>query len=138
MSSSSGEDKGFKVTDRRVSIEDDGVEAAEPAEAAASTSADAPQAPHDHGHDHSAHEAPPADFNTLVLSLSTSALMYLGLVAGPDGQPAPKNLPLARHSIDLLAMLEEKTKGNLSGEEELLLGEVLYDLRMHFLSASKS
>jgi hypothetical protein len=79
--------------------------------------------------------ATPADFTTLVLSLSTSAMMHLGEVPGEDGQPMPKNLPLAAHTIDLLAMLEDKTRGNLTGDEERILSGVLYELRLKYAAA---
>ena len=80
---------------------------------------------------------PPAiDFNTFVLSLSTSALMHLGEV--PEAKDAKVNLGLAKQTIDCLALLEEKTKGNLTGEEERLLTGILYDLRVRFVAATKS
>ncbi|MFW5921600.1 MAG: DUF1844 domain-containing protein [Polyangiales bacterium] len=83
-------------------------------------------------------EYPPIDFNTFVLSLSTSALMNLGMVADPDAESEPEvNLPLAKQTIDLIAVLEEKTKGNLTGEEERLVEQVLYDLRMRYLETLK-
>ncbi|MEM7137511.1 MAG: DUF1844 domain-containing protein [Myxococcota bacterium] len=78
---------------------------------------------------------PDIDFNTLVLSLSTSALMHLGKL--PDADNATVNLAHAKQSIDCIALLEEKTRGNLTGEEERLLSEVLYDLRLRFVAASK-
>ncbi len=82
-------------------------------------------------------ELPPVDFTTFVLSLSTSALAALGLMEDPRlGRPGRPNLPMARQTIDLLAMLEEKTRGNLSGEEERLLTQVLTDLRLHFVRVS--
>ena len=77
----------------------------------------------------------PCDFNTFIMSLATGAMMNLGK-PGPDGSTPPVNLPLARHSIDILAMLEQKTAGNLSGSEERLLSQVLYDLRMRFTKMS--
>ena len=90
--------------------------------------------------DEAAEEAPsigrtlPADFATFVLSLNAAALLHMGDAHLPEGEVTPpKNFPLAKQSIDLLAMLEEKTKGNLDGEEEKLLGQVLYDLRMRFV-----
>ena len=62
---------------------------------------------------------PQVDFATLVISLGTSAMMHLGLVADPEtGQPAPRNPTLARQTIDTLAMLQEKTRGNLEADEE--------------------
>lgn len=80
--------------------------------------------------------APPSiDFTTFVLSLSTSALMHLGKLPGSEDQTV--NLAHAKQSIDCIALLEEKTKGNLTGEEERLIGEVLYDLRLRFIAARK-
>ena len=80
--------------------------------------------------------APPSiDFNTFVLSLSTSALMNLGELEGSGD--ATVNLAHAKQSIDCIALLEEKTKGNLTGEEERLISEVLYDLRLRFVAAKK-
>jgi hypothetical protein len=77
----------------------------------------------------------PCDFNTFIMSLATGAMMNLGK-PGPDGTSPPVNLPLARHSIDILALLEEKTSGNLSGSEERLLSQLLYDLRMRYAKLS--
>jgi len=80
--------------------------------------------------------APSIDFNTFVLSLSTSALMCLGKL--PDAEDATVNLAHAKQSIDCIALLEEKTRGNLTGEEERLISEVLYDLRLRFVAATKA
>ena len=82
-------------------------------------------------------ELPSIDFPTFVLSLSHSALMHLGEAPHPDTNRTEKNLPLARQTIDLIALLEEKTKGNLSGDEERLIHQVLYDLRMRYVELSK-
>jgi hypothetical protein len=85
------------------------------------------------------HELPPFDFNFLVLSLNASALSYLGeTMGGPEsGAPvSPDNLGLARQTIDMLAVIEEKTRGNLTGAEERLLHQVLFDLRMRFARKS--
>jgi hypothetical protein len=81
---------------------------------------------------------PPADFATLVLSLGSSAVMYLGQEAGPDGKKTTRNLPMAKHAIDLLTVLEEKTKGNLSSEEEQILESLLFDLRLRYVEALKA
>ena len=78
---------------------------------------------------------PPIDFSTFVLSLSTSALVHLGDVPGPDGK-ADKNLPLARQTIDILAMLKEKTEGNLTAEESRTLDNLLYDLRLRYVKVA--
>ncbi len=80
---------------------------------------------------------PSIDFTTLILSLSQTALVHLGEAPSPDGETPAANLSLARQTIDLLAVLQEKTKGNLSGEEERLLDQMLYDLRLRFVEASK-
>jgi hypothetical protein len=77
---------------------------------------------------------PPADFFFLVESILMQAQMQLGLLdlGEEEGQPEP-NLPLARHSIDLLAMLGEKTKGNLTVEEQRLLENGLTELRFRYV-----
>lgn len=80
---------------------------------------------------------PAIDFSTFVLSLSHSALVHLGDAPSPEGQTAERNIPLARQTIDLLAILQEKTRNNLSGEEERLLDQALYDLRVRFVEISK-
>jgi len=74
---------------------------------------------------------PPIDFNILVLSLNTSALIHLGEAPGAEGV-AEVNLPMARQTIDMLGILEQKTRGNLSGEEERILHQALFDLRMRY------
>lgn len=81
---------------------------------------------------------PHVDFSTFILSLSHSVLMHLGEAPHPETGQIERNLQLARQTIDLIAMLEEKTKGNLSGDEERLIGQILYDLRMRYVELSKS
>jgi hypothetical protein len=63
--------------------------------------------------------------------------MHLGLASAPDGTSSEVNLPLARQTIDLLSLLEEKTKGNLSVSEARLLDQLVTDLRLHFVEVSK-
>ncbi len=82
-------------------------------------------------------ELPRIDFSTFVLSLSHSALVHLGDAPNPvDGAP-DQNLPMARQTIDLLSLLEQKTQGNLTGEEERVLQQVLYDLRLRYVEVSR-
>lgn len=81
---------------------------------------------------------PTLDFATFILSLSHSALMHLGEAPHPDTNKVEANLPLAKQNIDLLGLLEEKTKGNLTGDEERLLAQVLFDLRMRYVERSKT
>ena len=75
----------------------------------------------------------PIDFSTFVLSLSSSAAFHLGLAPHPENEEMSRNLPMAKQTIDILSILQEKTNGNLTGEEERLLAEVLYNLRMAFV-----
>jgi hypothetical protein len=81
---------------------------------------------------------PRVDFATFVLSLSHSALVHLGEAPNPETGNVEKNLPLARQTIDLIAMLEEKTRNNLTGDEERLIGQILFDLRMRYVEMSKT
>ena len=76
-------------------------------------------------------------FTTFVLSLSTAALEQLGYGPEEAAQKPAVNLCLARQTIDLLEMLESKTKGNLSEDEGRLLTSILYDLRIRFVQTSK-
>src|SRR5438067_3652397 len=79
---------------------------------------------------------PALDFNAFVLSLGSSALINLGQAPDPvTGKTQDPDLMLAQESIDLLALLEEKTKGNLTPEESRFLQTMLYDLRMRFIAA---
>ena len=78
---------------------------------------------------------PPVNFPVFVNSLAAQALMSLGVVENPITKKQEKDLDQAKYTIDLLAMLEEKTKGNLSDQEQKLLNQVLYDLRMRYVSA---
>jgi hypothetical protein len=82
-------------------------------------------------------ELPEASFSSLLLMLATGSLQNLGLVSNPMTQKVEKNLPLARHTIDTLGILKEKTKGNLQKEEESFLDSLLYDLRMKYMEISK-
>ena len=84
-------------------------------------------------------KAPQLDFNAFVLSLGSSALIHLGVAPDPLTQKkqAP-DLALAQQSIDLLALLQEKTRGNLTAEEAPLLQNLLFDLRMRYVEVARS
>ncbi|HYG69724.1 MAG TPA: DUF1844 domain-containing protein [Anaeromyxobacteraceae bacterium] len=74
------------------------------------------------------------DFYTFVLSLGSSAFVHLGDAPHPEtGAPMEPNFLLAQQTIDILAMLEQKTKGNLTPEEERLVENLLTDLRIRFV-----
>jgi len=78
---------------------------------------------------------PPVDFTTFVLSLSTNALTSMGMAPPEMGVAEQIDLPFARHNIDLLVLLHEKTKGNLTGAEERLIDRLLVDLKLKFVEA---
>jgi hypothetical protein len=78
------------------------------------------------------------DFTTFVLSLGSSALVHLGDMSHPEAGQLTENLLLARQTIDILAMLEEKTRGNLSAEEARFLRDLLADLRLRFVDRSRA
>ena len=83
------------------------------------------------------HDLPAMDFSTFILSLGHSALVHLGVAPDLVGAPSEKNIELARQTIDVIELLADKTKGNLSGQEERLMEQLLYDLHSHYLEASK-
>jgi len=76
---------------------------------------------------------PEINFATFVVSLNASALLHLGAIEDPTTGKKEKNLSMAKQTIDILSMLEEKTAGNLSKDEENLVKSVLYDLRMIYV-----
>ena len=79
------------------------------------------------------------NFASFVLSLVHTAAVHFGDVADPNtGEQHPPNLQLAQQMIDILAMLEEKTRGNLSAEERQLIDQVLYELRMRYVEVSRA
>lgn len=79
---------------------------------------------------------PPLDFSTFILSLSTSVLMNLGLVENPVTQKTEKEPAVAKQTIDLITLLKEKTRGNLTDEESKLLEDVLHELRLWYVKAA--
>ncbi len=85
----------------------------------------------------SSYNPPKLDFSTLVMSFATTAMMSLGKIPDPQTGKTMKDLALAKQNIDIISILEEKTKGNLSQEEQSLVKNVLYELRLAFVEASK-
>jgi hypothetical protein len=85
-----------------------------------------------------AHALGPIDFSTHVVSLASTALIALGRMPGPDGEAHPLDLETARHLIDVLGMLEQKTKGNLEEAEQKLLQSLIYDLRVAYVDAQNA
>lgn len=82
-------------------------------------------------------EIPGIDFVTFVLSLSHSAYLHLGDAPNPLNGKVEPNLTMARQTIDLLSLLEQKTQGNLTGEEERVLEQVLYELRLRYIEVTR-
>ncbi len=80
---------------------------------------------------------PPIDFTTFILSMSTSCMIHLGEIASPEGGTTV-DLESARHTIEILQMLETKTEGRLTGEEENMLSHVIEDLRARYLTKYKA
>lgn len=80
---------------------------------------------------------PEVNFTSLIISLSYSALFHLGEAADPQTGEKVKDLPLAKHAIDTIAMLKDKTKGNLTEEEQRFLDNLLADLRLKFVKANE-
>ncbi len=76
---------------------------------------------------------PEINFSTFIISLNASALLNLGVIEEPATGKKIKNLPLGKQTIDILNMLEEKTRGNLTKEEESMLKNILYDLRITYV-----
>ncbi len=121
----SEEKPGFTVKDRRIFAEKD--EDVKNKEAKKEPSKqeeakDEPQAP-----------LPEINFATFIVSLNASALLHLGVMEDPATGKKVKNLSMGKQTIDILGMFEEKTKGNLSKEEENLLKNILYDLRIIYV-----
>ena len=81
--------------------------------------------------------APEANLSSLFLGLSTQALLHLGEIPDPESGEATRDLASARSLIDLLAVLRDKTQGNLDAEEARLLDRILYDLRMRFVEIAR-
>ncbi len=125
----SDEEPGFIIRDRR------GRSAAEsevPAEKPVSSPS--PVAPARDAAAEEVHGAPPVTFSSFVFSLGTSALMLMGETLDPQQAAPPVNVPQAKEMIDILSMIEEKTKNNLSPEESSVLRDMLYTLRMKFVA----
>ena len=83
------------------------------------------------------HTPEPISFSGFLLGLTTQALMFMGEVPPPPGQTKHVELEAARHTIDLLAMLQQKTKGNLDAAEESILENALFDLRIRYVEIAK-
>jgi hypothetical protein len=133
------EGKGFTVQDRRRFSPETGEARADAPE----VSVDAAQASKPGGQEAKSagqldHEPlPEINFSAFVISLSTQALMHLGEIANPISEKVELDVPVAKQMIDILAMLREKTRGNLNASEDRLMEDILFDLRMKYVEAVK-
>ena len=133
------EGKGFTVQDRRRFSPETGEARDEVASelnetAQATKPSDRQAAPTSEAHDE---PLPEINFSTFVISLSTQALMHLGEIANPISGKIDADVPAAKQMIDMLGMIKEKTSGNLNANEERLIQDILFDLRMRYVEAVK-
>jgi hypothetical protein len=128
----SKEDKGFKVKDHRAFSQD---KQADDGKEEEKKQTDEPQAK---AADESAEsgeqfQLPQINFSTFIFSLNASAMVHLGIMDDPASGQKNKNLAMAKQTIDILSMLEEKTAGNLSSDEDKMLKGILYDLKINYV-----
>lgn len=133
----SEEKKGFVIKDRRT-LGRDADETGKEQKPEKEPAAKSPKQPADRADDAAGQPAsetllPEVNFPTFIMSLNVSALYHLGAIEDPETKQKKKNLPMAKQTIDILSMLAEKTKGNLTGDEENLLKNMLYDLRILYV-----
>ncbi len=119
--------EGFTIIDKRHRTEDQSEESSDKA----------PESEKKELKDKVEETLPQVDFSSFIFSLSTSALIHFGAIPDPITKKTEKNIVMARQTIDLLGILKDKTKGNLTKEEEELLTNILYDLRMIYVKESK-
>jgi hypothetical protein len=129
------EEQGFRITDKRGFREDGETQTPDASADAKETPAGASSsAPENTPGGQEAPPRPPIDFPSYLLSYYTQGLVLLGEVPNPYTNKKEEDVEAARHTIDILTMLEKKTKGNLTQEEQQLLETVLYELRMKFMA----
>ena len=131
MPEEKGEEKGFVIKDKRIFSqeeqdlkEEDKEPEKEETKAQEAASAEKQEAEA---------QLPEINFPTFIISLNASALVNLGAIEDPSSGKKVKDLPIAKQTIDILSMLEEKTRGNLTEEEEQILKNILYDLRIIYV-----
>ena len=124
------ENEKFEVRDKRI-FNQEGEQVRETPDDKESAPGDAPEFHEYNG------ELPPVDFISFIGSLGASALMYLGEKVAPDQPEGLKDMAGAKQMIDLIALLEDKTKGNLTDEEAHMIQTLLYNLRMRYVRESE-
>ncbi|MFY9397757.1 MAG: DUF1844 domain-containing protein [Desulfomonilia bacterium] len=121
------EKKGYTFTDRRKRDERD-LEGGETGDTSGGAPGDAPL------QDKTPVEI---DFSTLIMSFASAALISMGLVPDPATGSIVRDLVVARQNIEIIGMLKDKTRGNLSADEEKLVENILYELRMNYIESQK-
>jgi len=135
MPDEKGEEKGFVIKDKRVFSQEEqdlNKEDKEPEKEPAKEETKAEEAVSAEKQDAET-ELPEINFPTFIISLNASALVNLGAIEDPASGTKVKNLSIAKQTIDILSMLEEKTRGNLTEEEKKILKNILYDLRIIYV-----
>lgn len=129
---------GFKVVDRRLFGEDGRArEEADEKPPKPAANADPPAAPARIEEPEDLPAGMEGEFAEVVQFLGTTAMFQLGLMQGPNGERIPADMVSAQHTINMLEILERKTRGNLTAGEAKLLEEVLFELRMSFVELEK-
>jgi hypothetical protein len=132
--------EGFKVVDkRRFASEGDPTEESSAPSASSETTDRTDQPPEAESQDarEPAKDLPPLSFSMLILDLANTVMFQLGLIRPAEGQEGAKDLIGARRTIDLIALLEEKTRGNLTDDEKKFIDETLYQLRIAYVEMAK-
>ena len=135
MPDEKGEEKGFVIKDKRVFSQEEQDLNKEDKEPEKQPAKEETKAKEESSVEKQAAEAelPEINFPTFIISLNASALVNLGAIEDPASGKKVKNLLIAKQTIDILSMLEEKTRGNLAEEEEKILKNILYDLRIIYV-----
>ena len=135
MPDEKGEEKGFVIKDKRIFSQEEQdlkEEGKEPEKELEKEETKAQETASAEKQDAEA-QLPEINFPTFIISLNASALVNLGAIEDPASGKKVKDLPIAKQTIDILSMLEEKTRGNLTEEEEKILKNILYDLRIIYV-----
>ncbi len=125
------DEKGFKVSDKRIRFDE---KQEKPAEDTVKKEAKTKEGEHKKDFEE---RLPHIDFSSFIYSLAHSALIQLGEEADPFTGKKGSNLHQAKETIDLLSVLEEKTKGNLTNDEDALMKNLLFNLRMKYVELAK-
>ena len=129
------EGKGFTVKDRRSFDEEGDLKEEKEVKEDVRDSAPKQEGEEKHKEAPKSPPLPEVNFSSLIFSLSSSALLHIGEIADPQTGEKREDLPMAKHSIDIISMLKEKTKGNLDGEEQKFIDSILTDLRLRYVKA---